>query len=544
MARKDENKQPKAQWNEAEVDALLDYLITQKSKIAGTTFKDEVFNEASNMIAGMGTYGPSKTGPQCKTKWASCLTIFMQVLFVAPRSPADRPHPQPNTIPGARPAYSAPSTSTTPIALDTCTTAAGAASAQPRPLPWWARLQDLIFSTPIHFIYQAGLFSAANTAFIIAMQPNAVDTTITHPRPYLKQTHNAIERYCNNRSGCHWDNVNGANIQGEAAEVQWGQFLSASVANKAMRFFKNTGWRFWPKMLEILPNGSGAEGAAAYNPALLAAQESAPAASASAEASGSVLPTQASAPAASASAEASGSVIPTTHAEASGEAMGLAIGVPGARNAGGVPSARTAASPGFEWDQIMSALPSTDPGMVARASTNIPPPPSSIAYTHSSTGKRSHSDMVLSSTTTQTSVSQVNSPSLDKKPKLSTRGGSSMSRVTSQRTGTKATKDTANNAANTAAFMNLQGSINRLTDSLETSMTKTDDGRVADECTQALDMMQDDERISPSDKVTLMNVFARSPAVSSTYLVSRPENCIPYLESVLRQAANGVYGAL
>jgi hypothetical protein len=312
---------------------------------------------------------------------------------------------------------------------------------------------------------------------------------------------------------------------------------------EAMRFFKNTGWRFWPKMLEILPNGSGAEGAAAYNPALLAAQESAPAASASAKASGS-LPTQASAPTASASAEASGSAIPTTHAEASGEAMGLAIGVPGACNAGGVPSARTAASPGFEWDQIMSALPSTDPGMVARASTNIPPPPSSIAYTHSSTGKRSHSDMVLSSTTTQTSVSQVNSPSLDKKLKLSTRGGSSISRVTSQRTGTKATMDTTNNAANTAAFMNLQGSINRLTDSLETSLTKTDDGRVADERTQALDMMQDDERISPSDKVTLMDVFARSPAVSSTYLVSRPENRTPYLESVLRQAANGVYGAL
>ncbi|KAG1724116.1 hypothetical protein EDD22DRAFT_853867 [Suillus occidentalis] len=426
MARKDENKQPKAQWNEAEVDALLDYLITQKSKIAGTTFKDEVFNEASNIIAGMGTYGSSKTRPQCKMKWAS-----------------------------------------------------------------------------------------------------------------LKQTHNAIERYRNNQSGCHWDNVNRVNIQGEAAEAQWGQFLSASVANKAMRFFKNTGWRFWPKMLEILPNGSGAEGTAAYNPALLATQESAPATSASAKASGS-LPTQASAPAASASAEASGSAIPTTRAEASGEAMGLAIGVPSACNAGGVPSARTAASPGFEWDQIMSALPSTDPGMVARASMNIPPPPSSIAYTHSSTRKCSHSDMVLSSTTTQTSVSQVNSPSLDKKPKLLTCGGSSILRVTSQCTGTKATMDTAN----TAAFMNLQGSINRLMDSLETSLTKTDDGQVADEHTQALDIMQDDERISPSDKVTLMNVFVRSPAVSSTYLVSRPENCIPYLESVLRQAANGVYSAL
>ncbi|KAG0695730.1 hypothetical protein DFH29DRAFT_879837 [Suillus ampliporus] len=274
-------------------------------------------------------------------------------------------------------------------------------------------------------------------------------------------------------------------------------------------------------MLEILPNGSGTEGTAAYKLASLAAQASAPAASST---------TSASAPAISANAEANGSAIRTTSAEASGKAMGLAIGVPGARNA----------SPSFKWDQIMSALPSTDPGMVAHASMNIPPPPSSIAVTHSSTGKRSHSNMALSSITTQTLVSQMDSPSLDKKLKLSTRGGSAMLCVTSQCTGSKATKD----AVSTAAFMNLQGSINRLTDSLETSMSKTDESQVADERSQALDIMQDDECILASDKVTLMNMFARSPAVCSTYLLSRPENRIPYLESVLRQAANGMYSAL
>ncbi|KAG0698637.1 hypothetical protein DFH29DRAFT_877864 [Suillus ampliporus] len=367
MAQKDDNRQPKAQWSEAEVDALLDYLITQKSKITGTTFKDEVFNEASNKIAGVGTHGLSKTGPQCEMKWTS----------------------------------------------------------------------------------------------------------------------------------------------GEVAEVQWGQFLSASVTNK---------------MLEILPNGSGAEGTAAYNPASLAAQSLAPATFASA-------PTApASAPAASASTEASGSAIPTTSTEASGKAMGLAISVPSTRNA----------SPSFKWDQIMSALPSTDPGMVARTSMNIPPPPLSIAVTHSSTRKHSHSDMALSSITTQTLVLQMDSPSFDKKPKLSTCGGSTVLRVTSQRTGSKATKD----AVSTAAFMNLQGSINRLMDSLEMLMSKTDESRVADERSQALDMMQDDERILASDKVTLMNIFTRSPVVCSTYLLSRPENCVPYLESVLCQAANGVYSTL
>ncbi|KAG2134536.1 hypothetical protein DEU56DRAFT_950186 [Suillus clintonianus] len=112
-----------------------------------------------------------------------------EVLFVAQRSPPDRPHTQSNgnTIPGARPAYSLPvrmlahlvlflccaspqhdgnaqptqhqqqsqsqtqapslqtqpaaaSTSTTPTAPDTHTTAPGAATAQPRPLPLRVRL--------------------------------------------------------------------------------------------------------------------------------------------------------------------------------------------------------------------------------------------------------------------------------------------------------------------------------------------------------------------------------------------------------------------
>jgi hypothetical protein len=81
MARKDDNRQPKAQWSEAEVDTLLDYLITQKSKIVGITFKDEVFNEVLNKIAGVATQGLSKTGPQCKTKWTSvCFSISLSVV--------------------------------------------------------------------------------------------------------------------------------------------------------------------------------------------------------------------------------------------------------------------------------------------------------------------------------------------------------------------------------------------------------------------------------------------------------------------------------
>jgi hypothetical protein len=84
--------------------------------------------------------------------------------------------------------------------------------------------------------------------------------------------------------------------------------------------------------------------------------------------------------------------------------MGLAISMPGTNNV----------EPNFRWDQIMSALPFTDLGMVAHTSMNIPPPPSSITVTHSSTRKYSYSDMVLSSYTTQTLVLQMDFPSLDK----------------------------------------------------------------------------------------------------------------------------------
>ncbi|KAG0692149.1 hypothetical protein DFH29DRAFT_779771, partial [Suillus ampliporus] len=41
----------------------------------------------------------------------------------------------------------------------------------------------------------------------------------------LKQTYNVIETY-RNRSGCHWDNERGANIQGPAAEAVWEEYIS------------------------------------------------------------------------------------------------------------------------------------------------------------------------------------------------------------------------------------------------------------------------------------------------------------------------------
>ncbi|KAG2095757.1 hypothetical protein BD769DRAFT_1369731, partial [Suillus cothurnatus] len=44
----------------------------------------------------------------------------------------------------------------------------------------------------------------------------------------LKQTYNAIQKYCQ-LSGVHWDNVTGANIQGEAATSVWNEYISKKV---------------------------------------------------------------------------------------------------------------------------------------------------------------------------------------------------------------------------------------------------------------------------------------------------------------------------
>ncbi|KAG0700182.1 hypothetical protein DFH29DRAFT_1001357 [Suillus ampliporus] len=204
-----------------------------------------------------------------------------------------------------------------------------------------------------------------------------------------------------------WDNVNGANIQGPLAELIWGQFLSASSSNKVMKPFKNSGWPFWPKMSQILPHSS---------------------------------------------------TTATTSAgpEASSDALGLDMSMADATAASGVgnipnvDATNTEAVDGFGWGHIMSSLPS--PGPVAGGSI-LPPPPSSAAA--SSTGKCSHSDMILSATTARTSVLESPTGSTEKKPRLSAHGGSSsnntgMLHFTSG-SGKKATKD----AASTATFMNL-----------------------------------------------------------------------------------------
>jgi hypothetical protein len=84
--------------------------------------------------------------------------------------------------------------------------------------------------------------------------------------------------------------------------------------------------------------------------------------------------------------------------------------------------------------------------------------------------------------------------------------------------------------------MNLQGSINRLTEGLTMSFATTDEGRLADESSRAMQEMQDEEDLSDDDKVVLMNTFLLNARICGMYLNSKPALRLPFLRSIIQQA--------
>src|SRR6267154_1574409 len=223
-------------------------------------------------------------------------------------------------------------------------------------------------------------------------------------------------------------------------------------SNAIMKKFRNSGWRFLSKVEEILPSGNSlAHGPASHNPVSSSTQ-------------GTTTSTGTSP-----GGPVGGDVIVIIGDGASHAASVSNLNVTGD---GASNMVAAASDDTFGWGQCASALQAASSPEVVAGSSSIPPPLSSA----SSMGKHSHSDMTLSHSappsTTYTSASQMPS---DKKPKLSARASSSKLHA-SAGTSKKAAKE----AASTAAWMNLQGSINHLTDGL-TSFATTDESRAADE---------------------------------------------------------------
>jgi hypothetical protein len=71
----------KAQWNEGETTALVDFLLEHKSEIGDAgMFKMGTFNAAANHIVEHHTLGPTKTAKMCKTKWRAVCIIYLALI--------------------------------------------------------------------------------------------------------------------------------------------------------------------------------------------------------------------------------------------------------------------------------------------------------------------------------------------------------------------------------------------------------------------------------------------------------------------------------
>jgi len=71
MTQEEPSKPEKANWNDAETEAFLDYLIQNKSKLASTSFKALTLNDAAADLhnKNLKTRGAMKTGIHCRHKW-------------------------------------------------------------------------------------------------------------------------------------------------------------------------------------------------------------------------------------------------------------------------------------------------------------------------------------------------------------------------------------------------------------------------------------------------------------------------------------------
>ncbi|KAG2136152.1 hypothetical protein BD769DRAFT_1664504 [Suillus cothurnatus] len=277
----------------------------------------------------------------------------------------------------------------------------------------------------------------------------------------------------------------GANIQGTAAEE----------SNTGMKLFKHR-WKYHTKMWQILMHISAVHGLAAYNLAALAG------------------PTTENEPVPGSSTSGVGASTSTDLGDVS---MGMADGIDTADN--------------FSWE----ILPLPRPAPVASTSMMGAPPTSSSE----NSGKHSHYDMVFdtapSSVTTsympmsETAMSGMLQASLDVP-----QAPSDSKKVKLQQRVEVLVVDTTN----TAALMNLQGTVNHLSDVITTSFTITDESHISDERKRAMHHMQQEEGFSADDRLALTHAFMRSPVVCGTYLdITIPKLCQAFLHSVIVEAA-------
>ncbi|KAG1784478.1 uncharacterized protein HD556DRAFT_1532003 [Suillus plorans] len=189
-------------------------------------------------------------------------------------------------------------------------------------------------------------------------------------------------------------------------------------------------------------------------------------------------------------------------------------------------------------DSAAPMVPNIGTGSPTSGSSDLAPIPPSTRT--SSIGKRAHSDItgmhsqsIIAPSSTFTSISQRESSS--KKPKISSHSVAHINYHSEvNESGGRGIKPT-----NAVAMIGMQGALNRLTDSLVKQVAVTDESRSTEQRGQAIRMlMEQDDDLSLEDRVSLMNVFLRNAAVTSSYIdATDPTLRRAFVVSIIQQYA-------
>ncbi|KAG1753363.1 hypothetical protein EDB19DRAFT_1903020 [Suillus lakei] len=375
----------------------------------------------------------------------------------------------------------------------------------------------------------------------------------------LKQIYNAIESYRHHKSGCHWDNEHGANIEGPAAEAVWEEYVSRKP-NFPMKSFKNCGWPYHSKMEEILPHHSSTRGVAAYNPASSSSNEPPPAASTSSAPYGtdnsmSDVNRDGNPNDSGVGAMYQHQFIPLIPSMAQPE---ISWGVPpppnpafedyGSSTMAAPPTMSSRASTSALSAPTMSAPYKSLPVMFAPMSAPMSAPPMSAPMSApaksapmssgSSAGNSPFDHLHFGLTIDEAGIGEEAKAVNNKWQDTPKRCHEHSVHSPAEAQFTDASKKTTvQDTANTAVLMNLQGTINRLSDSLNTSFSASEETHVADSRSRALKSMQSEPELSKEDKVVAINIFMNSPAACDTFNdIEDPELCMAFLHSIIARA--------
>jgi hypothetical protein len=74
------SKAPRANWNDAEITALIDYLVKHMAEVGdGGNFKKAMFAGALRAVGPYHSAGPQKTASMCKLKYQSVSWVYPMI---------------------------------------------------------------------------------------------------------------------------------------------------------------------------------------------------------------------------------------------------------------------------------------------------------------------------------------------------------------------------------------------------------------------------------------------------------------------------------